>query len=148
MMKYVVGFMFNFNNVVLIKKTKPDWQKGLWNGVGGKVEDGEYLDSAMRREFLEEAGVNTGLDQWQPFATLVDKAGTHKVHFYRSRVVTRPAIRTMTEEFVDWVHLDDINLGKINVVPNLKWLIPFALGTNDHQYVGNFVYNPDRDGKF
>ena len=38
--KYVVGFAFNKEKtkVLLIKKTKPDWQAGQLNGIGGKIE--------------------------------------------------------------------------------------------------------------
>jgi 8-oxo-dGTP diphosphatase len=43
MIKYVVGFLFNEGKtkVVLIKKNRPDWQKGYFNGVGGKIEGDE-----------------------------------------------------------------------------------------------------------
>ena len=36
-MKYSVGFLFNPDEtkVVLIKKNRHDWEKGLLNGVGG-----------------------------------------------------------------------------------------------------------------
>lgn len=49
-MQYVLGFMFSnlMNNVVLLQKQKPNWQKGLWNGVGGKVESGEEPIDATR----------------------------------------------------------------------------------------------------
>ena len=41
--EYVVGLLFSpdRNTVVLINKTKPDWQAGKLNGVGGKIEEGE-----------------------------------------------------------------------------------------------------------
>ena len=56
---YVVGFLFNpdMTEVVLIKKNRPDWQKGLLNGVGGKIESGEDPITAMIREFKEETGI-------------------------------------------------------------------------------------------
>lgn len=68
----VVGFMFNRKGteLVLIEKKKPDWQKGLLNGVGGKVEALETPIGAMVREFEEETGVHTEEDMWQPFAKM------------------------------------------------------------------------------
>jgi 8-oxo-dGTP diphosphatase len=41
--QYVLGFLFDPSqkDVVLIKKLKPEWQKGKLNGVGGKIEEGE-----------------------------------------------------------------------------------------------------------
>ena len=51
-MRYVAGFMFDssYENVLLIRKTKPKWQEGLLNGVGGKIEPGEKELDAMKRE--------------------------------------------------------------------------------------------------
>ena len=55
-MHYVLGFQFNNDGdrVALIKKGRPEWQAGLWNGIGGGVERGEPVKLAMEREFQEE----------------------------------------------------------------------------------------------
>jgi len=57
--EYVLGFLFNRagDQVVLIEKQTPEWQRGQLNGVGGKIEVGETPRQAMEREFAEEAGV-------------------------------------------------------------------------------------------
>lgn len=73
MKKYVLGFAFdgNGNNVVLIEKNRPNWQKGLWNGVGGKVEEIDINSTqAMCREFKEETGVSIPTYNWKHFATM------------------------------------------------------------------------------
>lgn len=68
--EYVVGFCFDeaFDNVLLIRKNRPDWQKGYLNGIGGKIEDfDEYQfqpTSAMIREFKEETAVDSSIDDW------------------------------------------------------------------------------------
>ena len=51
MNNYVLGFAFNknFREVLLILKNKPQWQKGLYNGIGGKIEEGELPIEAMVR---------------------------------------------------------------------------------------------------
>jgi 8-oxo-dGTP diphosphatase len=56
MIRYSAGFLFSkdYKQVLLIKKEKPDWQRGLYNGVGGKVEPGETELNCMIREFEEE----------------------------------------------------------------------------------------------
>jgi 8-oxo-dGTP pyrophosphatase MutT (NUDIX family) len=56
---YCLGFAFNEDRtkVVLIKKNKPDFLKGLLTGVGGYVEPNETPEEAMPREFEEETGV-------------------------------------------------------------------------------------------
>lgn len=55
---YSVAFAFYREDVLLIRKAKPDWQKGLLNGIGGKMEPGDInvLDTT-RREFVEETGL-------------------------------------------------------------------------------------------
>ena len=42
---------------ILLAMKKRGFGKGRWNGVGGKVEDGESIESAMIRESEEEIGV-------------------------------------------------------------------------------------------
>lgn len=69
--EYVLGFAFGAdgNAVLLIKKTKPAWQAGKLNGVGGKVEPSDWsIEGAMAREFEEETGISTDPSQWSLFA--------------------------------------------------------------------------------
>lgn len=54
---YTLTFAFHDKYVLLIRKAKPDWQAGLLNGIGGKVEFGEGILQATRREFYEETGL-------------------------------------------------------------------------------------------
>lgn len=42
---------------VLLGKKKRGFGAGRWNGFGGKVEAGETIPDAARREMLEEAGI-------------------------------------------------------------------------------------------
>jgi mutator protein MutT len=42
---------------VCLAKKKRGFAEGKWNGMGGKVEDGETIDEAMVREVNEEVGV-------------------------------------------------------------------------------------------
>ena len=39
---YVMGLIYDdIGRVLLIKKNRPKHQVGKWNGVGGKIEEGE-----------------------------------------------------------------------------------------------------------
>ena len=71
--RFVLGLAFDKarQKVVLIEKNRPDYQAGLLNGVGGKVEDVDQdaLD-AMRREFHEECGVETERTDWHEYACM------------------------------------------------------------------------------
>ncbi len=58
--KYVLFVLTNplLNKFIVVEKVKPVEQKGKLNFPGGKVEPGEkYLD-AVRRECLEETGID------------------------------------------------------------------------------------------
>lgn len=73
MKHYVLGFAFTptfGDEVVLIRKLKPEWQAGKLNGVGGSIEEGESPSQAMAREFEEEAGLVTDPQRWRSFATM------------------------------------------------------------------------------
>lgn len=63
MRKYVLGFCFSTHpevlgqQVLLVERHDDTWQKGLVNGVGGKIKGFEDAITAMRREFLEETKI-------------------------------------------------------------------------------------------
>jgi 8-oxo-dGTP diphosphatase len=139
--EYVTGFLFDWEHtqVALIQKTKPAWQAGRYNGIGGKVEPGETLIDAMRREFWEETGLT--VENWDHFVTL--QGQEFNVHFYRSFICGSQLhdVRTTTEEPVKVLPIRDVTyaLPKF-IIPNLKWLIPMALSM-DHDRADSFVVN-------
>ncbi len=56
MRRYVIGYPVRNGKVLLIHK-KRGLGEGLYNGVGGKVEDGEGPEKAIVREAEEEIGI-------------------------------------------------------------------------------------------
>ncbi|MGC8492050.1 MAG: NUDIX domain-containing protein [Syntrophobacteraceae bacterium] len=70
---YVLGFVFTSTpkNVLLTEKNCPDWQKGKWNGIGGKIEAGEKPIDAMVREMFEETTISISAPDWHHYATMV-----------------------------------------------------------------------------
>ncbi len=58
---FTMGIIFSndCNNVYLLRKDHPEFQAGLLNGVGGKLEPGETYADCMAREAKEE-GSYTG----------------------------------------------------------------------------------------
>ena len=130
MTEYVAGFLFWGNDVWLIRKNKPDWQRGRINGIGGKIEFGETPLEAMIREFKEEAGVEIHL--WNHYCTITDEKDW-KVYFYHAH--SGAELKTMTDEEV--IKCDTRNLPP-EVLPNLAWLIPMAMSFGVGEFARDF----------
>lgn len=139
-MEYVLGFCFGTRlvTVLLIRKTRPSWQAGKLNGVGGKIKTGETPMQTMEREFREEIGYGSPLD-WRQFGTLRGRVaatspdgGRWVVHLFHSvnptgffPVCEGPEGR-MEVHFVDDV-VSRRASESLRTLPNLRYLIPMAL---------------------
>lgn len=128
MIKYVCGFLFDkeVQNVILIEKQKPDWQKGKLNGVGGKVEGKEPRIEAMRREFQEETGLFH--EKWIRFCEI---SGTDwLVTFYYGIDDKNQFLYAETKEAEEVCLIEIDSLDQFDCISNLQWLIPLALYKN------------------
>lgn len=125
-MDYSLGFVFDglLKNVVLISKTKPAWQKGLLNGVGGKLEPGEHERACMVREFKEETGVDVPRHRWVNLGKMGIPGGAVYLYYAVDQFAYDNAKSTTEEEIVH-VHVD--KLSNFVHVDNLSWLIPAAI---------------------
>jgi len=139
-MHFVVGFQFDENGrrVALIHKGRPEWQSGLWNGIGGHVERGETVQAAMEREFVEETGVSQQGIRWKHFADL--RTWTHQlVSFFLSFTDQVELVRSVTDEEVFVWGLADLRLPsmKEKLVPNVMWLVELALSMREGRVGGD-----------
>ena len=105
--EYVLGFLFDdaHDKVMLIRKDHPEWQRDLFNGIGGHVNKGEDPGRAMVREAFEEAGL-IYRDIWEKYHQF--EGDGFIVHCYRT--FNSPALGaaiTMTTETLSifWAHL-------------------------------------------
>lgn len=122
--KYVVGFMFSTSrrSVLLIRKNRPSWQAGKWNGIGGKIEvTDRFPVFAMQREFQEETGVPF-VSNWDHFATL--NGPNDKIYVFRTFDDSIQYAQTVTDEEVGKHFTNELPR---DVLPNLRFLIPLAL---------------------
>ncbi len=129
---YVAGFMFDTKgeNVVLIRKQKPEWQKGRLNGIGGKVELSDlHFYESMTREFREETGVLTPEDDWVHFVDYFWEGGIVYFFFCKNDKYFNAAKTTEIEEVVKYP-VQFVKLQANSVIYNLKWLIPLALDSS------------------
>ena len=53
-----------YNGKILLLKirSKSSHDAGLWEFPGGKVKKGEFFDDALKREFVEETGLDVNVD--------------------------------------------------------------------------------------
>ena len=121
-MNYVAGFCFSGcgERVALIRKLNPEWQRGLLNGIGGKVEPGENPHEAMVREFEEETGAH--IEGWRSFCTATTEED--RLHFFTARG-DLTALQSAEDEEV--VTVDVADIPTLDTIPNLRWLVPLAL---------------------
>lgn len=133
--RYCLGFAFNdgdvysgpHRHVALIRKLKPEWQKGLLNGIGGKLEEGEPGHFGMVREFQEETGWESLPEDWTYFAQM--RGNDFAVFCFVSswNINELHALESKEEEKVEIHPVSQVLGYQENVVGNLFWLIPLAL---------------------
>lgn len=123
MTEYTCGFAFDKcdKSVALIVKNRPEWQRGMLNGIGGHIEPGETPVEAQIREFYEETGWLTSEPEWSLFCVLT-VPGFAKVYMFRATLPDLTRLKTTTDEKVSIQSTDE----GCYTVPNLKWLIPMA----------------------
>jgi 8-oxo-dGTP diphosphatase len=119
---YVLALLFTPDGagVVLMHRTRPAWQAGRVNALGGKLHPGERPADAARREVREEAGVD--VDGWEEF--LVWDDAQYRMHAVRAFSPRAAEARTAEDQAV---FLADARALPPNVIDNLRWLVPLAL---------------------
>lgn len=124
---YTVGIMFSsdFQQVILALKDKPEWQKGKYNFPGGHIESGESGMNCICREFAEECGLNTMPFDWKEIGVMNNPFQRYYVNIFSG--IYRPGMGELTrmeEDLpVEWFYIQTL---PENMVPNLRFLIPFA----------------------
>lgn len=117
--EYSAGFLFSHakDRVLLIRKNRPSWMKGLLNGIGGHIEVFETPHDCMVRECKEETGLD--VPEWKQFVTL-RVPGKAVIHFFAA---TGPVfdVRKTTDEALYLAHIAEMN--SLQTIPNLRWLI-------------------------
>ncbi len=132
--RFVAGLLFSeqLDHVLLVQKKEPEWQKGRYNAIGGRIEKGEYDDEAMCRVAIEqvgEKGAGELIANWTKF--LVMKGSDNKgieweVHWFRAIGWPWNGIQ-MTDEPISVARVDNLHSEVVRVVPSLQWLVPLAL---------------------
>lgn len=135
MTEYVVVDAFpvepnHAQKVLLVHKNRPDYLKGIFNMVGGKLEPGENPIQAAIRELQEEAGLDE-LQNYDPMVfypseycgmVLGTKSSIHCVKVpvsFRQKLTPR---KEETEPVAWFDYCDALNHPKL--MPNLRVVLP------------------------
>lgn len=113
----------DMKRALLIRKNRPEFQKGRLNIVGGGMELGEFPALTALRETGEEVGIELNLLELTLFCTLINVNDRWRVDFYKT-VCDIDKYQQLTDEVPEVIDLDNI---PDDVLYNLKWLIPMAL---------------------
>ena len=133
--RFVVGFAFNekATGILLVKKLRPKWQRGLLNGIGGKIEKDESPLDAMRRECKEETGLSLN---WIHRGIMKDRNNdNHKFECHM--------FYAYSQDIFDFKQIEDEPLGVYDplcihhtqVITNLNFLIPFGMYNDGSSYM-------------
>ena len=119
---YVLALLFTADRsgVVLMRRTRPAWQSGRVNALGGKLHLGESAPAAARREVGEEAGVD--VSRWEEFLVWHDAA--YRMHAVRAFDEAARDARTREDQAIFLASAQQL---PANVIDNLRWLVPLAL---------------------
>jgi 8-oxo-dGTP pyrophosphatase MutT (NUDIX family) len=90
---------------VLLHRPPGKSQENKWGNPGGKIDAGETLPVAMRREILEETGIDLAEDQLQPIRSLFvrypDKDFVY--HMFRAGVPQETEVTLNPKEHDDFI---------------------------------------------
>lgn len=119
-----VGILMRPNGDVLLGQRpagKPC--EGYWEFPGGKVEPGEAILDALRREFVEELGLHiVSAEPWACVAHVYPHAHV-RLHFFISRD-WRGAAQSLEGQAFAWQGQGQVGVGPLlpATIPLLQWL--------------------------
>ena len=125
------------NNRVLLGLKKRGFGMGRWNGFGGKIENGETIEDAAKRELLEEAGIV--VENLEQFGTLEfsweGKPEILEVHIFKALDFKGEPAES-EEMKPQWFDVSEIPFDKM--WPDDKYWFPLFLA--DKKFNGKFLF--------
>lgn len=147
MQEYTLGFCFSSERefVALIKKARPEWQAGKFNGIGGKVLENEFSLDCQIRKFEEETGVVTERTDWTLFATF----GNDDFRVYCYRCFDNDIINKIdyikTDEHIYKFPTDKLKLIEPTFVDHVNYLLALCLH-KEIQFIQAKIYCDESKG--
>ena len=116
MMRVVVGIITDNKEILLLKKNNPDWQKGLYNGIGGKVELNTTPLETIIKKSEEDLGIN--ISNWRELDSEISSSGIEIVYFLTT--LNEGEIKKLQSQTDERAELFSINNLPTNILQDLK----------------------------
>lgn len=147
MYKYTICFIRQEDKLLLLNRFKSP-NMGLWNGIGGKIEQGEALRQSILREIYEETGLTIsestidfgGVVRW--VSNSFD-SGMYLFYCELAPQIKLEAPMLMDEGILMWHSIDWV-LNKENegVAHNIKYFLPHLL-RGEYEIEHLFTYDDE-----
>lgn len=115
-MRVVVGIITDNKEILLLKKNNPDWQRGLYNGIGGKVELNTTPLETIIKKCQEELGAN--ISNWIELDSEISSSGIEIVYFLTT--LNEGEIKKLQSQTDERAELFSINNLPTNILQDLK----------------------------
>ena len=105
----VVGGIVIHDECLLMIKRAQDPSKGLWTIPGGRVEPGEYLADAVRREVKEETGITVDVGELLGVLEVIHDSWHYVIHDHLATVSGDPLLAAADDALeARWVPLGEV----------------------------------------
>ena len=124
----VSGAIFRDDKILLVRRARSPG-KGFYSLPGGRVEFGESLHDALRREVDEETGLRieiVGLAGWREVLPGATGGGHYLIMSFAARwMANEPVLNEELDDF-KWLAPDDVGLGDLKLTGGLPEVIDAA----------------------
>ncbi|MEK9154656.1 MAG: 8-oxo-dGTP diphosphatase [Patescibacteria group bacterium] len=137
MKKFTLCIIYKSDKVLLGLK-KRGFGEGIWNGFGGKVEEGESEENAVKREIKEETGLSVNDIEKMGIIRFDFQDGSSglEAHIFRSKFFSGEPMET-EEMKPEWFDKDNLPIEEM--WPADTYWLPFLL--NGKKFKGRFLYD-------
>ncbi|HEY4601436.1 MAG TPA: 8-oxo-dGTP diphosphatase [Cerasibacillus sp.] len=147
MLPYTICFIKRKNDILLLNRNQSP-NLGLWNGVGGKLENDETADACVLREVKEETGIILSEVNYKGMITWnVDDLYNGGMYAYMATVPDTFEYDTpisTREGILEWKNLDWILLeNNRGVVSNIRYFLPHMLKDDQIRH-HHFIYKNEK----
>ena len=146
MYKYTICFIRKSDKILLLNRNKKP-NMGMWNGVGGKIEENETPYEGIIRETFEETGIELSSVTYKGnvvFKSKDESRGSEGMYVFLADLpdgVHMDTPLSTAEGLLEWKEIDWIlNKDNRGVVSNLPKYLPIVL-TEENKLEHIFTYD-------